>query len=92
MKVRFAERFGWSRVATIRGASDYFASIVKDFIDVSSNLTIVGAEVVPDGESPQAALDNLRRKDVRIFFVSMYEEQFADLYCAAYRMGLVGER
>ena len=92
MKILFIERFRWKRFATIHVANDFFSSIVKGFIELSGNLTLVTSEIVQPGESAKVALENIKSRDARIIFATMYEDQFTPVFCEAHRMGLTGPR
>ena len=94
MRVRFAQYYGWKRVATVHVASFGAASMVNDFAALAraANLTVVTTEILQEGQKESVALENLRRKDARIVFVMMFEDAFARLICAAFRMGMYGQR
>ncbi|XP_072030368.1 gamma-aminobutyric acid type B receptor subunit 1-like [Amphiura filiformis] len=87
--IRLMKEFDWNRVATIHQNHELFSLSIENFISLvkASNLTMVSSETI--AKDPHVSVENLKRHDAKIIFVSMYQDMGRKIFCEAYKQDMM---
>ncbi|XP_061164182.1 gamma-aminobutyric acid type B receptor subunit 1-like isoform X2 [Saccostrea echinata] len=91
-RIKIFQKFGWSRIATIRQKEEVFSSTEEDLV---KRIKAAGMEIVTRQEflsNPSNAVANLKRRDARIIVGMFYENLARKVFCEAYKNKLYGKR
>lgn len=91
-RIAILRRFNWKKVAILQQNNDVFTGISNSLVDLLSaaNLTVLAYESYKD--HPKFAIENLKKKDVRIIFAFFYPDQHYVTFCEAFKQGMYGPK
>ncbi|XP_048776574.2 gamma-aminobutyric acid type B receptor subunit 1-like [Ostrea edulis] len=91
-RIRLFQKFGWTKIATIRQKEEVFTSTEED---LEKRIKAAGMEVVTRQEflsNPSKAVTILKQQDARIIVGMFYENMARKVFCEAYKNELYGKR